>query len=128
MFIRNSINGSVEWLGVPDLLSTNGPACTVNILAPHPSWRDRGSSTNPNWVSQSGGVFGSVSIPWNHPVRFLPVYHCRVFENMRAAAHVRRACKVPPIASTPSSVGRLIVGMMTGVISGMSRLVNSLCG
>ena len=44
----NSISGSVQWLGIPDFLSTNGPPWTTNILAPHPIWGYRGSSTNPN--------------------------------------------------------------------------------
>ena len=56
-FGRNSINGSVEWLGVTDLLRNDGPPCTINILASYDSWGDRGFSTNPNWVSQSGGGF-----------------------------------------------------------------------
>ena len=41
---------------------------------------------------------------------------------------VRHACKVPPLAATPSSVIWLISGMTTGKISRMSRLINSLCG
>ena len=82
MFRRNSINGSVEWLGVPDLLRTNGPPWTANILAPHPSWGYQGYSTNPNWGSGSGGYSESVSVLWNCPARDLPIYHQRVFENM----------------------------------------------
>ena len=35
-FGRNSINGSVEWLGFPDFLRTDGPTWTENVLAPHP--------------------------------------------------------------------------------------------
>ena len=38
MFGVNIINGSVQWLGIPDLLRTDGPPWTSNILAPHPSW------------------------------------------------------------------------------------------
>ena len=33
MFGRNSIHGSVKWLGVTDFLRTNGPPWTANILA-----------------------------------------------------------------------------------------------
>ena len=86
MFGRNFINESVEWLGVPDFHRTDGPAWTANILAHHPSWGDRGSSTNPNWVSKSGGYSGGVSISWNFPVHVLPVYHRRFSENTRTPA------------------------------------------
>ena len=60
MFFRNSINGSVEWLGIPEFMRNNGPSWTANILAPHPSSGDRGSITNTNWVSQYGGGSDSV--------------------------------------------------------------------
>ena len=86
MFGINSINGSVQWLGVPDFLRTNGPVWTANLLAPHPSWVDKGSRTNLSWVSQSGGHSDSFFIPWDRPVRVLPVYHRRIFENLCAAA------------------------------------------
>ena len=90
MFGRISINGSVEWLGVPDFHKTNVQACTANLLAPYPNWGDGGSATNLNWCSQYRGASGSFFVPWNHPVRVLPVYHYRISENMRAAAH--RVC------------------------------------
>ena len=82
MFGRYSINGSVEWLGVPDFLRNDGPPWTLNLLPPYASWGDRGSSTNINWGSGSGGHYNSVSILWNRPVHVLPVYHRRIFENM----------------------------------------------
>ena len=90
MFGINSINGSVEWLRVPDFLRTNGPAWTANLLAPHPSWGGGGSTTNPNWGSKYGRVSGSVSVPRNRPVCVLPIFHRRISENMRTAAH--RVC------------------------------------
>ena len=71
MFGINSINGSVQWLGVPDFLRTDGPAWTANLLDTHPSWGDQGYSTNPNWGSQYGGHSDSVSIPWDCPVHVL---------------------------------------------------------
>ena len=83
---RISMNGSVEWLGVPDFHRTNGPACTDNLLAHGYSWGDRGTTTNQNWGSQSGVDSVSVSFPWNRPVRVLPVYCRRISKNMRAAA------------------------------------------
>ena len=38
MFGRKSINGSVEWLGVPSFLSNDGLPWTLNILAPYADW------------------------------------------------------------------------------------------
>ena len=81
MLGRNSINGSLQWLGVPDLLSIDGPAWTTNLLAPHPSWGDGGSSTNSNWGSQSIQHSDSVSVSWNRPVCVFPYYHRKIFEN-----------------------------------------------
>ena len=41
---------------------------------------------------------------------------------------VRTACKVPPLAATPYAVIWLIGGMTTGMISGMSQLINNFFG
>ena len=46
IFGRIYINGSVEWLGVPDFYRSDGPAWTANILDPHSSWGDVGTTTN----------------------------------------------------------------------------------
>ena len=86
MFGINSINGGVQWLGVPNFLRTYGPAWTANLLATHPSWGDQGSINNYNWGSQSRGNSDSFSILWNRPTRVYPVYHHRIFENTHAAA------------------------------------------
>ena len=51
---------------------------------------DRGSSTNSNWGSGSGGHSDGVSIPWNRPNPALTFYHRRIFEDTRSAA--RHAC------------------------------------
>ena len=61
MFGGNSINGSVEWLGILELLRNDGPPWTLNLLAPYDNWEDRGSSTSTNWGSGSGGHSGGVS-------------------------------------------------------------------
>ena len=90
MFGVNSIVGIVQWLGVPDLLRTDGPPWTDNLLAPSPSWGDGGTTTNRNWVIQTGGPYESVSVPWSGLVRVMPAYVCRIPENMRSAA--RRVC------------------------------------
>ena len=90
MFGGNSINGSVEWLGVTEFLRTDRPPWTANILATHPSLGERGSSKNTNWSIQYGGHTDSVSVPWNHPVRVYLVYCRRIFENTRSAARLVR--------------------------------------
>ena len=91
MFGRSSINGIVRWIGVPDFLRNNGLPWTFNILSPYSRWVDRGYSTNLNWGSVSGGNHNIVSISWNHPACFLPIYHHRVFENTCSA--VCHTCK-----------------------------------
>ena len=48
MFGRNSINGSFQWLGSPNPLSTDGTPWTDNILAPSPAWGIGGTATNLN--------------------------------------------------------------------------------
>ena len=63
MFVRNYINGSVEWLGVPNFLRNDDPPCTLNLLAPYANWGGRGSSTIPSWSSVSGGALQWCSYP-----------------------------------------------------------------
>ena len=77
MFRVNSINGSVQWLGIPDPLRTNGPPWTDNILAPSPDWGTCGTAINTNWVIQPGGPYGSVAVLWSGPVRAMAAYFCR---------------------------------------------------
>ena len=84
MFGRNSINGSVKWLGVPNILRNDGPPWNLNILAPYANWGGRGFSTSPNLGSFYGGYFDGVSINWNHPDRVLPIYHLRIFDISRS--------------------------------------------
>ena len=86
VFISNSINGCVEWLGVPDFISTNEPAWNANLLDPHDIWVNGVSTTNPNWGSKYWGASGSVFFPWNSPVRVLLFYHRRISENTSADA------------------------------------------
>ena len=86
MFRVNSINGSVQWLGVPAPLRTDGPPWTDNILVPTPAWVTSGTATNLNWGSQPGGSYGSVSFLWSGPIRAMPSYIRRSPENTRSAA------------------------------------------
>ena len=57
-----TINGSVEWLGIPDFHRTGGPFWSDNLLAPGPSWGDGGTTTNQNWGSKPRGPYGSVAV------------------------------------------------------------------
>ena len=84
MFIINSINGSVQLLGAPDFLRNNGPPWTDNLLDPGPSWGDGGTTTNQNWESQPGGIYGSFVVPWIRPVPVRPSYVLRSPGNARA--------------------------------------------
>ena len=133
MFGINPINGSVQWLGVPDFLRTDGPAWNDNLLDPHTSWGDRGFSTNPKCINQSGGHFDS----GNHPIRKLPVYHVgylKICAPLRAPSVtislepiIWCACKVPLLTANPSAIHGAS-GMTTEMISGMIRLINNFCG
>ena len=89
MFVRKSINGSVEWLGVSRFLRNDGTPWTLNILSPYDDWGGRGYSTRKKLSSGSGGYSGSVFINWNWPASVLPIYHWRICENTCSAA--RRA-------------------------------------
>ena len=90
MFGRKSINGSVEWIGVTNFLRNGGMLWTLNLMSSYANLGDRGSSTGPNLGSGSEGYSKSVYINWNCPVRVLPIYHRRIFENTCSAA--RRTC------------------------------------
>ena len=48
MFGVNSINVSIQWLGVPTPLRTDGPTWTDIILVPSPAWGTGGTVTNSN--------------------------------------------------------------------------------
>ena len=82
----NSINGSVEWLGFPNFLSTNGPPWTDNIFGPGPIWWYGGTTTNHNRGSQPGGPNGIVSVLWNFSACVCPYYVRKSPENMRTAS------------------------------------------
>ena len=85
MFRVNSINGSVQWLGVPAPLRTDGPPWTDNILVPSPAWGTGGTATNLNWGSHLGVTYGSFDVPWSGPVRSMPAYVRRSLENTISA-------------------------------------------
>ena len=48
------INGSVEYLGIPDFQRTGGPFWDENLLDPCFSWGDSGTTTNQNWLVEPG--------------------------------------------------------------------------
>ena len=74
MFGVNPINGSVQWLGVPTPLRTNGPPWTDNILVLRSDWVTGGTATNTNRGIQPGVTYGSVAVPWSGPVRAILDY------------------------------------------------------
>ena len=67
MFWRKLINGSFEWMGVPDFFMADGTPCIVNLLAPFEYWGRGGPSTNHKLSSGSGGYYNSVHINRNRP-------------------------------------------------------------
>ena len=81
-------------MGVTDFHRNGSPSWNDNILDPRYSWGYGGTTTNKKWGSKHRGPSGSVAIPWNHPVRVLPVYVRMISENTCAAA--RRVCDNHP--------------------------------
>ena len=59
-----SINGSIEYLGIPKLHRTGGTIWDDN-WDPRSSWGEIGTTTNNNWVVYSGGTHGSVGVTWH---------------------------------------------------------------
>ena len=86
IFCKKPINGSFEFLGVPDPFRTNGPYWIDNILFPIPAWGVGGTMTNFNWGSQPGGRYDGVSVLLRGAVPGRPAYLPRSMENMRAPA------------------------------------------
>ena len=60
-----SMNGSVEYFGIPDFHRTDGPTWDDNFLDPCSSWGDGG--TNLNWGVQTGGPYRNVAMAWVLP-------------------------------------------------------------
>ena len=129
-----SINGSVEWLGIPDFHITSGPFWTANILAPSYSWGDGGTKTNKNWGIKPGVPYGSVAFPWSRRVPVCLDYVPRSPGNMCTAArrvrdyHLqsRRLSRMHSLYTrcnpihNPRSIGGIIIRRV--------RLINIFCG
>ena len=58
------MNGSFEFIGVPDPLRTNGPYWIGNILVIIPDWGAIVTVTTLNWGSQRGVCYDGASILW----------------------------------------------------------------
>ena len=87
VYTQISINGSVEYLGIPNFHRTGRPFWGNNILDPCSNWggttRGEGcTTTNLNWGSQP-----DVSVLWRHAVLACPTYLLRILVNPCAAAH-----------------------------------------
>ena len=88
IYVRKSINGSVERLGVPAPSCGTGVAWTENFFVPNSRWGDgRGYE---RWASatRSRPRFGGRSVPWRGAVLFRPNYVPSSPEN--ACARARR--------------------------------------
>ena len=85
--LQKSINGTFEFLSVPDALRTKGPYWIYILLVPIPVWGVSGTMTNSNWVSLPGGLYDVVSVPWHAAVPACPAYLPRSPENILATSH-----------------------------------------
>ena len=81
---RKSINGSVEWIVVPDLSCNTGVAWTKNILVPNLCWGDRRSCKRWASATHCRPHFGGRSVPWHGVVPFRSNYVPSSPENARA--------------------------------------------
>ena len=133
MFGRKSISGSVEWLIVSAPLRNNGPPWTDNMLVPSLAWGAGGTATNSNWGDKPGGPYDSVTVLWSGPI------HAMCFQKIPTALRVvsvknsfriivRIACKVSPLSAASSVIIWSIDRIAVEMISGMSQLINNLCG
>ena len=114
MFGENSINGSVQSLGVPHFLRTYGPPWTDSILAPSlfgemvvlPTiWTVKFNLVNPMAVLPSCGVVISV------PCRLTSAGFCKTFAALGSASMtisfnriVRRKCKISPLPAATYAI------------------------
>ena len=86
MYGWKSINGSVEWLGVPTFLRNDGLPWADNILCPSLQWGVRGTYAIWYLESQSGGRYSGVDVPWCGAAPARAAYLPWSPENARATA------------------------------------------
>ena len=90
---QKSINGSVEWLGVPAPPCDTGVTWTENISVPNPRWGDGRGYKCWALANHSRPRFRGRSVPWHGVVPFCPAYVPSSPENERARARrVRAVC------------------------------------
>ena len=84
ILVKISINGSVEWLGVPVHFHDTGLAWTDNILVPEAGWGSGVRVGVWSWGIQPGVHFVGFDVLWSGAVPFLAAYLPRSPENARA--------------------------------------------
>ena len=90
IYSRKSINGSVEWLGVPRFGCNDGPPWTDHLLCPSPHWGDGARAVAWSWCIQPDGRYVGVDVPWSVPIPVCADCLPQSSENARATA--RRVC------------------------------------
>ena len=134
---RKAINGSVKWFSIPAPFCDTGVAWSENILVPSPRWGDR--VTYATWYlgTQSGVLIGADDTCRSFVLArlaYLPRIPQKCARN--CAPCLWRSSSGEPsgagskclVRSYNSAVkGRLIVRMMTGIIFGTNRLINTFC-
>ena len=136
--MQKSINGSFDFLGVPETLRTNRTYWIDNISVSIPAWGVSGTVKNLNWGSQPGSHYDNVSVPWCGAVPACSDYLPRSPENTRSTARRIRddilrenlLTRVQSI-SIPARFSVIvwsIICIAPGMIFGMSQLKINLCG
>ena len=105
------------------------PVLLVELVLLPPIRTDESKLLDPMAVFPSRGVVPSV------PCRIMSAGFSKTRVSLRAVSVtisfnriVRRAFKVSPLPAASSAIVWSIGGIETGTISGMSRLINNLCG
>ena len=130
---QKSINGSVEWLGVPAPSYNTGVAWTEIILVPNPRWGDGRGYERWDLATRYRPRFGGRSVPWRGTVPFCPDMFPVVWK-MRAQGRVTSvtfACRRTvwrglklSCATSTSAVTIRVIGWTTAWMVG---LINNFC-
>ena len=93
IYCQRSINGSVEWLGVPVPFSDTGVTWIDNLLCPAARWGYRVRFGVWSWGIQPGFRFSIVDVMLRGAFPARAAYLPRSPENVRVTArHVRDTC------------------------------------
>ena len=81
------INGSVQFLGIPNFVRNSGLWCIENLQAPTvPTGWGNAKTPNRTWRVIPGGPYSMWSVPWVSIGTASPAYMPRSLENLHAVS------------------------------------------